>query len=780
MKKLIATFIFTLLAFNFIIVCHAQNITISLSAGESYEFTNTGRIESTIQTSNPYLSNSVYDYAIYNQDGSVHETGMLKSQLGIYKVPAGGRMVITVISSSKPMEFWGSDQSLTGKPADEPALHRITLKPGENYEFSNNGTAEDSLEVVGDDNNLISYDYAVYNKDGTVYHSSISVSYNTSIKVPAGGRVVITAALTSKPVSFGGAGQFFSGSFSVNLALYRVTMKAGESCEFLNSGLQKNTIETYTANPSLAEYSFKVYDQDGKLYYDSNVPINYETSIKVPPGGRLAAAVSSSSSPVEFGGCFEFFNPAGTMVDSNELKQIFQYENIEKADSTTDVLSAVSEAYSKLSGQLKQNDDVKEKSLQFGEYAIEKIATREIAGQDEILQINYDTIKEQLKEAETAAGKVEELLKQNKIDTNRELELSIKLKAVGVEKDFAAAVQKDLVKGLGILHNIRVDNGEVIVTLPVKNIEKEIGTSSGLTIEVNKETRAVKSIISHRGASGISMKNMAYSDISSVESPVYRIGLKQGEKTVSKLNSNIKLAFPIAEEDPEYNCVFIVEGEGSQIAEPVGGKYVQVTGKIEIESKSAGRYYVKENRKTFKDIGSKDAMMKKAIEVMASKGIISGKDENNFDPDGVVSRAELVKLIVRTLYSMDKDAKADFKDVPDKAWYYPYVASSKKEGLVNGYPDNTFRGKNTITKEEIIKVCAASLQGKKRYKHPENEGKYIVFKDNTSVPDWVRKYLALAVREGLIIRRADGNFQGSKPMTRGETALILYRLFEKM
>lgn len=494
----------------------------------------------------------------------------------------------------------------------------------------------------------------------------------------------------------------------------------------------------------------------------------------------MEASVLPSSSPVEFGGCFEFFSPAETMADSNELKQIFEYENIEKADSAADVLSAVSEAYSKLSGQQKQNDDVKEKSLQFGEYAIEKIATREIDGQNEILQINYDTIKEQLKEAETAAGKVEELLTRNEIETNREPEVCIKLKAVGAEKDFAAVVQKDLAKGLGTLDNIKVDNGEVIITLPVQNIQKEIGTSSGLTIEVNKETRAVKSIISYRGASGIGMKNVAYSDISSVESPVYRIGLKQGEKTVSKFNSNIKMAFPTAEGDPEYNCVFIIEGEDSRNAEPIGGKYVQVTGKIEIESKSAGKYYVKENRKTFKDIDSKDEMMKKAIEVMASKGIISGKDENNFDPDGVVSRAEFVKLIVRTLYSLDKDAKTDFKDVPDKAWYYPYVASSQKEGLVNGYPDNTFRGKNTITKEEIIKVCAASLQGKKRYKFPENEDKYIVFKDNRSVPDWVRKYLALAVREGLIIRRADGSFQGSKAMTRGETALILYRLFEKM
>ena len=51
--------------------------------------------------------------------------------------------------------------------------------------------------------------------------------------------------------------------------------------------------------------------------------------------------------------------------------------------------------------------------------------------------------------------------------------------------------------------------------------------------------------------------------------------------------------------------------------------------------------------KTFTDIaGHKDKM---CIEALASRGIITGKTEDRFEPDGTMTRAEFATVIVRLI-----------------------------------------------------------------------------------------------------------------------------------
>ena len=43
-----------------------------------------------------------------------------------------------------------------------------------------------------------------------------------------------------------------------------------------------------------------------------------------------------------------------------------------------------------------------------------------------------------------------------------------------------------------------------------------------------------------------------------------------------------------------------------------------------------------------------------SIERWVSEGVINGKDENTFDPDGLLTRAELMKILSTTLQLEDK------------------------------------------------------------------------------------------------------------------------------
>ena len=68
-----------------------------------------------------------------------------------------------------------------------------------------------------------------------------------------------------------------------------------------------------------------------------------------------------------------------------------------------------------------------------------------------------------------------------------------------------------------------------------------------------------------------------------------------------------------------------------------------------------------------------------------------------------------------------------------------------------------------------------------RYRDPANvNGILSAYTDASSIAQWGREDIALATRENLVVRRTDGNFNGSATMTRGDAAIILYRMFMKI
>ncbi len=229
-------------------------------------------------------------------------------------------------------------------------------------------------------------------------------------------------------------------------------------------------------------------------------------------------------------------------------------------------------------------------------------------------------------------------------------------------------------------------------------------------------------------------------------------------------------------DDKDYDCVF---KEENGMSEALGGFYDKKTDTTKVITGKSATYYVKDNRKYFYDITYLDADTKKAIGVLTAKGMINGKSEEEFDPSASISRAEFTKIIIKGLYLMDTNAENPFLDVSDTAWYMPYVASSKKAGLINGYVDGTFKPNNIITKQEMVKICAASLHEKMGFSYPGSTGAYIShYKD--PIVGWVEAYLALAEREGLIVNTSDDIFDGEKGMTRADAAIMLYRVFKRL
>ncbi len=216
--------------------------------------------------------------------------------------------------------------------------------------------------------------------------------------------------------------------------------------------------------------------------------------------------------------------------------------------------------------------------------------------------------------------------------------------------------------------------------------------------------------------------------------------------------------------------------------EAVGGKYDPVAKELSAKINESGVYSVAENEKNFTDIKNKSAEMQAAIKLLASKGIISGTSEQEFSPDSSISRAEVAAIILRTISKLDPNADSGFVDVQKTDWFYGVAGSSKNAGIITGYEDNTFRGKVVIPKVQIVSVAARVLKEEMAYKDISNAETILsgAYTDSAAIAQWARGDVALATDANMVIRRTDNQFVGTDKLTRGDAAIILKRLFDKI
>ncbi len=96
-----------------------------------------------------------------------------------------------------------------------------------------------------------------------------------------------------------------------------------------------------------------------------------------------------------------------------------------------------------------------------------------------------------------------------------------------------------------------------------------------------------------------------------------------------------------------------------------------------------------------------------AIAYLKEKGIIKGYGNGQFLPDNTINRAEFMKIIVGSAFPVST-GKDCFKDVKDE-WYSPFICEGKKRGIVEGYPDGTFKPGLNINAVEASKIVAKAF-----------------------------------------------------------------------
>lgn len=148
-----------------------------------------------------------------------------------------------------------------------------------------------------------------------------------------------------------------------------------------------------------------------------------------------------------------------------------------------------------------------------------------------------------------------------------------------------------------------------------------------------------------------------------------------------------------------------------------------------------------------------------AVNVLTELGVIAGYPDGSYKPAGIVTRGEMAKIIICALGLEDYAAgRSSFSDMAGN-WSDKYVAYAVSLGIINGYPDGTFKPSNTVSYDEAAKMLVAALG----YTEESLVGAWPV--------NWVTKAKVLGILDDITAGTAGAN--------RGDIAIMTYQTLDQ-
>lgn len=181
----------------------------------------------------------------------------------------------------------------------------------------------------------------------------------------------------------------------------------------------------------------------------------------------------------------------------------------------------------------------------------------------------------------------------------------------------------------------------------------------------------------------------------------------------------------------------------------------------------------KEEKLEFSDLAGYE-WAKNAIYALSEKKIVSGTGEGMYEPSRKVTRAEFSTMLVKLANVLDESATVEFEDVKKGEWYYPYVASAKKNGYINGRSDSVFAPNDSITRYEAV-IMVYNVLSSKGFAFEKNAEE---FSDVGELPDNIKEIIKKVSGEGIVVGKNESQFFPHDSTTRAEAAVIINRMAE--
>ncbi len=157
------------------------------------------------------------------------------------------------------------------------------------------------------------------------------------------------------------------------------------------------------------------------------------------------------------------------------------------------------------------------------------------------------------------------------------------------------------------------------------------------------------------------------------------------------------------------------------------------------------------------------------IKSFVNSKYINGYNDGTFRPDNLITRAEFVKILNKYFGLTNKSGKV-FSDTSSH-WAKEEIDIAVTNGIVNGFPDGTFKPEAPITREQASVMIS-------NYKQISDKDldKLNTYKDSSEVSDWAQASVEGVLEQGYMSGYPDKTFGPKKNLTRAEAVVTLSRI----
>lgn len=165
------------------------------------------------------------------------------------------------------------------------------------------------------------------------------------------------------------------------------------------------------------------------------------------------------------------------------------------------------------------------------------------------------------------------------------------------------------------------------------------------------------------------------------------------------------------------------------------------------------------------------------IAALSARGILDGFPDGSFKPNKPVTRAEFAEMVRRAFQQPASREALKFNDLEPGYWATSAIDKATKTRFMSGFPDGSFQPNRQIPRLQVLIALVTGLN--LQAKSPPNQV-LSRYQDAEQIPKYALDKIAAATEAGLVLNDTNPNVLAPNQVTtRAEAAALVYEALRK-
>lgn len=161
-----------------------------------------------------------------------------------------------------------------------------------------------------------------------------------------------------------------------------------------------------------------------------------------------------------------------------------------------------------------------------------------------------------------------------------------------------------------------------------------------------------------------------------------------------------------------------------------------------------------------------------AVTELVKLGVVEGFPDGSYKPEQTVTRAEFCQMILDFTWDIEKGEIQSFPDVDENDWFYEGVTEANAKQLIKGNDEGLFNPNGMIKREDAVLIIYRLLALKE-----ECPLAHRFFSDRKDVSEYAKVAVEALGSVDIIKGDENNNFSPKDYLTRADAAEFLYSAF---